>query len=316
MVYNPAKVELANLKRAVDAVARTAGWDDSIWFETSEDDPGEGVAREALAAKVDIVLVAGGDGTVRSVASALRATGMPLALIPAGTGNLLARNLELPIGNLHAAISIGFNGTNRAIDVAAMTLTRADGSEEEHIFTVMAGFGIDATMIAKTNPDLKRRVGWLAYVDAGLRSIPDARPFRLQYQLEGQAEHHAHVSTVLVANCGSLPGNVELIPDAEIDDGLLDLALLQPKGMLGWLLIWRKITWENRVLRKSSIGRRMIELTSGKRSSLTYLRGASVRLAAVAGPQEIELDGDEFGMAASATVRAHQGALMVRVRRP
>ena len=106
-------------------------------------------------------------------------------------------------------------------------------------------------MIANTNPDLKKRVGWLAYVDAGLRAIPASKPFRVAHRLDTGRHHRSRVSSILVANLGYLPGNIELIPDAEIDDGKLDVVVLQPRNVIGWLFIWRKVTWENRVLRKS-----------------------------------------------------------------
>ena len=144
-------------------------------------------------------------------------------------------------------------------------MTRPDGTDETHASLVMSGIGIDAAMIANTNPDLKKRVGWLAYVDAGLRAIPASKPFRVVHRIDAGRLHRSRVSSILVANLGYLPGNIELIPDAEIDDGKLDVVVLQPRNLMGWLLVWRKVAWENRVLRKSAIGRQFIDLTGGKR---------------------------------------------------
>ena len=126
----------------------------------------------------------------------------------------------------------------------------------------MAGLGIDAAMIAKTDPELKKRVGWLAYVDAGMRALPKAERFRLRYSHgRRRASPSARVSTVLIGNCGTLPGNILLLPEAAVDDGVFDIAMMQPRTLFGWLDIWRRVAWENRVLRKFAVGRRIIELT-------------------------------------------------------
>jgi diacylglycerol kinase (ATP) len=119
--------------------------------------------------------------------------------------------------------------------------------------------------------------------------------------------------TILVANCGSLPGNIELIPDALIDDGMLDIAVIQPKSIFGWLMIWRKVTWENRVLRKTSLGQRIIRFTDrAVRTELSYLRGESVRLT-VENPEPFELDGDEFGEISAVDLTVDRRGLKVRV---
>ncbi|WP_100343600.1 diacylglycerol/lipid kinase family protein [Compostimonas suwonensis] len=313
VVYNPVKVDVARLKRAVEAAAAAEGWARLEWYETTEEDTGKLVAREAVDAGATLVLAAGGDGTVRAVASGLRDTGVAMGLIASGTGNLLARNLGLPLNSPAEAAAIAFSGTDRAIDLAIMTLTRPDETDEEHVFLVMAGLGFDAAMIASTNPTLKKRVGWLAYVDGGMRALPKIKPFRIRYQIENRPEHSVHLSQLLVANCASLPGNIEVIPDADMEDGLLDFAVMQPRGFFGWLLVWRRVTWENSVLRRSAIGRAMIKATaSNEERNVTYLRGADIRVTMESG-HEIELDGDEFGKAIAVHVHADPQALVVRV---
>jgi diacylglycerol kinase family enzyme len=156
-------------------------------------------------------------------------------------------------------------------------------------------------------------VGWLAYVDAGVRLMPKATPFGIRYSLRARPESTAHVSSVLIANCGVLPGNMQFLPEAEVDDGILDIAVLQPKGMLGWLKIWRRVTWENGVLRRSAVGRRIIKLTeSDNERTMTTLRAPDVRIA-LEEPQEFELDGDDFGPVVSVYVRVDPRSLVVRV---
>jgi len=313
VVYNPVKVRVADLRALIEPAAAEAGWAETQWVETSVEDPGEGVTRELARAGIDMVFAAGGDGTVRSVAQGLRDSGASLAIIPSGTGNLLARNLNLPLSDVPASVAIAFQGTDRKIDLGIVTIGREDGPDEKHAFLVMAGMGIDATIMANTNPALKKAVGWLAYVDAGMRALPKARPFKIRYQLRGRHEHTAHVSTILFGNCGTLPGNIELLPDAVVDDGLLDIAFLQPKGVFGWVQVWRKVRWENSALAKSSLGRTIVKATdNGGPKMVTYLRSESTTIV-LEEPQEIELDGDEFGRATRARFSTDAGALLVRV---
>jgi diacylglycerol kinase (ATP) len=316
VIFNPTKQGVAELRTAVAKAESRQHFAPSLWIETSVDDPGKGMAIQAVEAGVDLVIAAGGDGTVRSVAAGLRGTGIPLGLVPLGTGNLFARNLDIPVNDQADAIVLAFSGYDRAVDVIVADITRSNGERESHVSLVMAGIGIDAAMIANTNPDLKKRVGWLAYVDAGLRAIPASKPFRVAHRLDTGRQHRSRVSSILVANLGYLPGNIELIPDAEIDDGKLDVVVLQPRNVIGWLFIWRKVTWENRVLRKSALGRQFIDLTGGKRRrEIVYSRGRVVQLDIEGAPEEFEIDGDEFGSVISAQFRVDPAALIVRVAR-
>ncbi|MGO4535203.1 diacylglycerol/lipid kinase family protein [Leifsonia sp. 2MCAF36] len=317
IVYNPVRVDVPRVRAAVEAAAAAAqaeaGRTELLWLETTPEEAGQAQAREALDRGATLVLAAGGDGTVRAVAEALRGRDATLAVIPGGTGNLLARNLSIPFANVESACAIAFGGQTRRIDLGAASALRPDGTVTEHAFLVMAGVGIDAAMIAAARPELKRRFGWLAYVDAAVRALPASVKVHVRFRLDGGPERSAHVSTLLVANCGALPGNIELIPDAAIDDGLLDVAILQPASVFGWLAIWRKVTWENRVLRKSALGRRIIRFTDrAVRTRLSYLRGASVRLE-VDAPEPFELDGDAFGDIVGLDLSVEARSLLVAV---
>ncbi|WP_104131835.1 diacylglycerol kinase family protein [Cryobacterium sp. M91] len=313
VVYNPVKVDLAKLRASVAAAEQSAGWGETQWFETSKDDVGQAATKQALGAGASMVLSAGGDGTVRAVAEALRDSGVRMAIVPSGTGNLLARNLDLPLGSIDAATAIAFSGEDKSIDLGVASITTEAGAVEEHVFLVMAGVGLDAQMIAHTRDDLKKQVGWLAYVDGVARALPKARPFRIRYSVAGRTDRPAQVSAILVANCGLLPGNIQFLPHARLDDGILDIAVLQPKGVLGWLTIWRRVTWENGVLRRSAVGRRMIAATeSSNERVMTTLRGPDIRIA-LEHPQDFELDGDEFGLVQKVRLNADAGALIVRV---
>jgi diacylglycerol kinase (ATP) len=311
VIYNPIKVDLARLEAHVAEAEAAAGWGTTQWYPTSVEDAGQSVTNTALDQGAAVVLAAGGDGTVRAVAEALRDSGVPIALIPSGTGNLLARNLELPLTDQVASIGAAFTGVDRHIDLGIAEIKRADGTSEEHAFLVMAGLGLDAKMIALTNPKLKKAVGWLAYIDAGVRALPDLKPVKLRFSIDGAPERTTSVHTIIVGNCGALPGGILLMPDAKPDDGVLDIAALKPSGPFGWVKVWNKVAWENGVLRKSTLGRSIIDLTSDVKDVL-YATGTDLRMT-VEQPQEFQLDGDEFGEAKSVHAWVDPGALTVKV---
>ncbi|MDO7880775.1 diacylglycerol/lipid kinase family protein [Salinibacterium soli] len=311
VVYNPIKVDAEKLKASVTSAAEDAGWGQTAWFETTEDDPGQGIVASAVRRGASVVLAAGGDGTVRAVAEGLRDTGIPLCIVASGTGNLLARNLELPLTDLDTAIAAAFTGEDRVIDLGISEITRADGSTEEHAFLVMAGLGLDAKMIKNTSTKLKKAVGWLAYIDGIARSLPELKPVRVQYSLDGGPQRALSVHTIIIGNCGVLPGGFLLMPDAEPDDGMLDVAALRPQGPFGWAKVWQKVAWENGVLRKSALGRKLIDLSKDARD-VTYLRTRDITMT-VATPQEFQLDGDEFGEAKTVRTWVDAGALTVKV---
>ena len=198
IVWNPSKTtryELENaLEKAFERVLTGTAEVRVSWHETGEDDPGLGAARGAVEAGADVVLAAGGDGTVRAVAEHLAESGAraELGIIPLGTGNLLARNLGVPLKDLTAAFERALTGEAIPLDIGWARLA-VDGETDgkRYAFAVMAGFGIDAHMITETDDDLKDRAGWLAYVESLGRALSaseviDIRLFAVEGVVEGR----------------------------------------------------------------------------------------------------------------------------------
>ncbi|AYG03744.1 diacylglycerol/lipid kinase family protein [Gryllotalpicola protaetiae] len=316
-VVNPVKGDPMRVRQAISRHAYSTGAGKPLWFETTIEDEGADAARRAVAAGARLVIASGGDGTVRAVAGALRHTGVALGIVPSGTGNLLARNLGLPIGNADAAVEVAFSGQDRVVDVGLAEFTSPDGVATENPFTVVAGVGVDAAMIANTNPFLKERFGWIAYIDGILRSVITSKPVRSKIVIKNadgsQATHTFDTHSVLVGNVGGLPGGAELIPDAQIDDGVLDVAIMHPRTIFGWLYIGRTILWENLVLRHTKLGRKLLRIQSRLSPNvLEYARGPVITVK-LDSPVAAELDGDEFGVAQKAVFRNDPGSLIVRV---
>ena len=311
VIYNPVKVDIDALRDAVNTEGAAAGWAESVWFETSIDDIGQGVTAEALARGVDLVIVAGGDGTVRAVVEAVRGQDVPIGLLPSGTGNLLARNLKMTLNDLSDSVRTAFAGEDRAIDLGMIRVERADGTRDVHAFVVMAGLGLDAKMITNTDEDLKKKAGWVAYVKALVASLRDPEELHLRFRLDDQPVKRATVHTLILGNCGSLPANILLMPEAALDDGLFDVMMTRPGGALGWIRVWVKIAWTNGIVRRTKAGRAIAGEHKNDKD-LRYETG-SVLTARFSRPEQIELDGDEFGRALAFKAWIEPGSLRVRV---
>jgi diacylglycerol kinase family enzyme len=313
VVYNPIKVDLDALRETVATAAQQAGWGETRWYETSEEDPGTGQAKQAVDDGAEVVLSAGGDGTIRAVAEGLRGSDVPIALLPSGTGNLLARNMKLTLDRLEESVTTAFTGTDRRIDLGVVELERPDGKRETRAFLVMAGLGLDAAMIENTDPGLKKKVGWLAYVGGIARSLGGKNYIRLRFKLDDQPSRNLRVNTMLIGNCGLLTGNILLLPDAVVDDGVFDIVALRPEGFFGWVQILVKVVWENGVLRRSSLGRKILANTKEVRT-LRYLRGKSIVIRPD-DPRPVQLDGDTFGQVVALRAKVEELALAVRIPR-
>jgi diacylglycerol kinase (ATP) len=311
LIYNPIKVDLPALQAAAASAEAQHGWAETRWLETSKDDPGQGVAAEAVKTGARVIIAAGGDGTVRAVAEVVADSESSLALLPSGTGNLLARNLSLTLDDVAHSIETAFGGDDRKIDLGRIEIEGDDGERTKHAFVVMAGLGLDAKMLAKTDDELKAKVGWLAYVGALGSAMRDKNQLDLRYRLDGGRQVATKAHTIIVGNCGSLPANVLLLPDAAVDDGLFDIVLLRPNGVWGWLQIWFKIIWENGVLRRTQVGRKILSAVKEVRV-LRYFTGKEIVIR-LDRAEDIELDGDSAGTARAVKISIDHGGLTVRV---
>ncbi|AEB43743.1 diacylglycerol kinase catalytic region [Micromonospora maris AB-18-032] len=288
VVVNPVKVDdLDALRHTVADTLATAGWPAPLWYETTIDDPGRGQTAQAVAAGVDVVFACGGDGTVRACVSALVGTEVALAVLPQGTGNLLAANLGLST-DLAAGLAVAVERGRRLLDVGEV-----DGQH----FAVMAGMGFDAQMLAATSETTKRRIGWPAYVVGAVRHLRD-RPMRVSIRLDDQPPLTRRARSVLVANVGRLQGGVTLLTEAAPDDGYFDIAVLSPRTLRHWLALgWGVLRRRDRVPRMEEFRARRVEITSNR-------------------AQPRELDGDLIEPGTTLQAQIHRRALWLCVPRP
>jgi diacylglycerol kinase (ATP) len=295
VVVNPIHIDdLAQLRTQIAGVCAELGWAPPLWLQTTVEDPGGGQARIALAAGADVVLVCGGDGTVRHVAHVLAGSGTSLGLVPTGTSNLLARNLAIVLDDPAQATRIALSGKNRAVDIGRVFI---DDRAEEQVFMVMAGVGFAAAIMAGASHELKARLGPLAYFVSGMRALSAPRT-SITLVVDGRIDPPRRVRTVVVGNCGKLLAGLVLMPAARVDDGLLDVVAIGPRGIIGWLAVTA------RVLARRRRGHRIVQ----------HWQGRTVIISAEAA-QQAQLDGDPVGEVRGLRIRVDPGALLVRVTR-
>jgi YegS/Rv2252/BmrU family lipid kinase len=285
VVIHPGKHDDVDGFRAVVRQAMSGlGWAEPLWLETRPDDTGERLTREAVRSGVDLVLASGGDGTITACVGGVAGSGVPLGVLPCGTGNLLARNLGLPL-SLDEALAVALTGADRRLDVGA-----ANGRP----FVVMAGIGFDAEMLEGADERLKARVGWVAYALSGLRHLRE-RPVRMVLRADGGPPQRRWASGVIVGNVGSLQGNIRLLPDAMPDDGVLDVAVLAASGWTGWLRLAADVLLRRRTGRVAQLTCRELIVDASR-----------------ARPWEV--DGEVAGTTRQLRVTLDPGSLLVRVR--
>lgn len=293
VILNPIKVDdLGRFRALVEELASDAGYAHVDWHETTVEDTGYGMAHAAAVDGADVALAVGGDGTVRAVCEELAGTGIPVGIVPAGTGNLLARNLDLPL-YLRSAVDVGLNGQDRAVDMVEVSGDNMDDS----VYLVMAGMGFDAAIMEGVNEQVKARVGWLAYVLSALKALMFPA-IRVDISVDGGEFTRHRARTVVVGNVGALQAGMPLIPDAAIDDGRLDVVLLYPRRFLSWIPLAARV------------------LSRSKRTdeTITRMSGREVVVRAHADAPR-QLDGDLIEPGREIRARCIHGRLLVRVRR-
>lgn len=311
LIFNPVKrTDWEEVREHLARTSREVGLPEPLFFETTKDSPGTEQARQAVAAGASVVIAGGGDGTVRAVAAALTGTGVPMALLPSGTGNLLARNLELPLAEMRDLINIALTGRDTTLDAGWVRadVVSDDGapdaaaSARDHIFLVISGVGLDASMIADTDEELKSKIGWLAYGFGAAKHLVGHRIHASMTVGEAPEAAQLNARTIMFANCGKLPVGVMLLPDAQYDDGWLDAVAIDTRGgMVGWMSATGKILMRGLGLRGEA------ELAS----TIAYKRGRRFRIA-TAQPEPVQVDGDLVGQATGLDVWVEPGALLVR----
>lgn len=237
-IVNPSKPQAEARRLHIQRFCEAKGLNRIRFYDTQLDKDGRVCALEALEDGADVVIAVGGDGTVRTVASALSGTGHALGIIPIGTGNLFARNMGIPVDDIDAALTVATSHGSRLVDVGRLTLLDDETADHGHAFLIIAGIGFDAVMIDDTDPELKKNISWLAYFVSGVKNLfaPKYKGDVTITSADGSTHttHGLTFRTFMAGNCGQIPV-FSLMPDAVYDDGILDYEIIDTSGgLIGW----------------------------------------------------------------------------------
>ena len=233
---------------------------------------GERLARQALAGGVECVIAHGGDGTAMDVAAALVGTGVPLGLLPAGTGNLLAGNLGIG-RSWRSASDVILGGAARTVDLGRLVTATAS-----RVFAVAAGAGFDAELMRSTEARHKKLFGMGAYVARAVHLATTITRAAVRVVADDYV-HEGGAALVLVANCGELiPGLLPIHSRVLPDDGVFDVAILDAASIPGAA----RIVWWMFLRRPHFV------------PGITFLRASRVTLSSQP-PLPVQADGEAAG---------------------
>ncbi|MDR0788135.1 MAG: diacylglycerol kinase family lipid kinase [Gemmatimonadota bacterium] len=215
----------AVLGASIDIVETAAGGDAELF------------SRQAVEAGYRSVAVCGGDGTIAEVVTGLAGTGVPFGIIPIGTANLVAANLGLP-SSVEKAVEVIVAGRSVPMDVGQL--------DNGRYFALIAGAGWDAEVMRSATRELKDRLGFAAYLVAGLRRVATPPSARFRLTVDGE-EIEVRAATVLVANFGRifhsvLPLDFEIAPDTSTSDGKFDVCIFAPRNLSDVATVLWKVT--------------------------------------------------------------------------
>lgn len=270
--------EIGKAVRETGARLKTAGWSVDQELVATKGELRRHAAR-AVKRGADAVIAVGGDGAVLQVVQSLAGSQVALGIIPMGTGNLLAGNLDIP-KSVDEAVKVLVAGNRRRIDLGCL---EADGKRT--MFAVACGVGFDAQVMDATDPEEKQRLGKLAYVVSAIRRQGEVRDIEHVVTLDG-VRHSMDATQVLVANFGGMGAGLRTRLEVEPDDGLLDVLVIRASGLLGGLLAgWEALRQDEpgespeghvfrtraRKIRVSTAKRRLVE-TDGSVAGKTPIR--------------------------------------------
>lgn len=308
-IINPSKPQAAETRKHIQAYCKAKHIREVRFIETRLDRDGKACALMALEQGAQVVVAVGGDGTVRTVASALAGTGQAMGIIPIGTGNLFARNMGIPVGNLDAALTVATSHGSNLVDVGRMFLLDGQDKDRGHAFLIIAGIGFDALMIDDTDPNLKKTVSWLAYFISGAKhlfapkytgDISITRPDQVT-----QTNTSVTFRTFMAGNCGEIPG-FSLMPNASWDDGNLDFEIIDTSaGLIGWANLFGDVMHQT-ITRKAS------KSPLSTNSTIVQLQGPRAEIK-LDDPALAQVDGDILGETRHIALEVERQALNVRV---
>ena len=285
-IMAPTHATLASHEAMILHALQTYDIEPEVWYTTPED-PGEGLAKKAADEHADIVIAAGGDGTIHAVASGLIERESVLGIIAMGTMNNLAHSLGIPV-TIDEACKVIAQGETHSIDV---------GKINGQIFIEVAGLGLEAALFpAAEEIKSSNLLTTLRGVVSGLKTLFTYKPIKLKMAMDGQERHHLNAIQVTVCNAPIYGAHLQAAPDARMDDGLLDVVIYKNFSKLEFL-------------------KHAVSISQGRRElqpKIKRRRAKTLRISADH-PVEIQADGMPHGTT-PAIITITPGALRVRTQ--
>ena len=308
-IVNPSKPQAAAHREHIERFCGQHGIRDFEFIDTQLDKDGRACALEALDHGAEVVVAVGGDGTVRTVASALSGTGHALGIVPIGTGNLFARNMGIPLDDVDAALTVATSHGSRSVDVGRLTILDRPEDDHGHAFLIIAGVGFDAAMIDDTDPQLKKNISWMAYFVGAVKNLftPKYRGTVTITSADGTTHSTRDVTfrTFMAGNCGQIPV-FSLMPLAAWDDGILDFEVIDTSGgIIGWASLFGDVVHQ-------TITGRPEQNPLSTNSTVDQVQGVSAELT-LEKPALAQVDGDMLGQTRHLRFDVERRALCVRV---
>ncbi len=281
IVYNPAarKASAANIDRATMFLGRE-GYEVEV-LRTERKDHARQLAAESLGRKPSLVIAAGGDGTINEVINGLAWSDTPAAILPMGTTNVLAKELNVP-EDLEGALRRAVDGRRRKVSLGKI---ETDGIGPRY-FCLMAGVGLDGKAVHDVNASIKRVSGGAAYILSGLRNIVQLSPARIDFLVDGK---EVSGYTAVIGKAAKYGGNYKVTPDANIEDPFLFACIFRGGKRLDLL--------------RYSIG--VLTGSHLRFKDVVYVKASHVE---ILGRAHIQVDGDYLGLS-PARVSVAAGAI-------
>jgi len=238
---------------------------------TKQKGDAENFAREALRKSPSLIIAAGGDGTFNEVVNGMAGSEIPLAIVPLGTTNVLAKEVGIP-ENVEDALGIAISRTPRSISLGKIAFTR-HSSLVTRYFLLMAGVGFDGEAVHGINETIKKLSGKGAYYYSGFRTLVKFHPSRLTLTIDGKS--YSGYSGI-IGNAAKYGGNFRITPDARLTDPVFYVCLFEGRGRLDIL-------------------RYVFGVTTGKHLSFRDVKYLKAERVEIDGDAHIQTDGDYLG---------------------
>lgn len=297
IIVNPARIRVDRLETLVAERERIEGWEPSLWLATTVDGDPRALVDEAVAAGVDSIVAAGGDGTVSDVGAEVVGRGIPYGVVASGTANLFARNLGLPVLDTAEAVRIAFTGMPSPVDAVLLDYRLASGDLGQRRYIVSAGFGIDADMVAGSDDQLKRKIGWFAYVGPVVWALRPRKGEIVDVAANGALPTKQRLHSIFLGNCELVTGGIRLLPAASMDDGLLNVLAI--RDVASW------------VRHRGLPGFAADAPGGSRRNRFSYTTATTIALD-FERPVQFQADGDPIGLVTWARATVERHALLVR----